>query len=225
MDLSPSEALALEFMEACNLTQGHRVPIPAQSFFIPGRAPGDYAGLLEKARQLWYRQPATKVVIPGHDASYKNGTRMPDGYPGFENWKRQLSQPRQRSSGISPDSIISCVVRPERQTVTHTREETDGFVLRAKEHGWKTVGVLAHANQQPRVMCCMLASSKEFGYPMKIVPLAPDETDWKEVVRGSLGELEAPRYMQIRQEFIRILDYIRKEYMVPLSVLKEYLTR
>ncbi len=201
--------------------------------FVAGRAQGDDQELIYAAG-MWlkrYQHVNSCIVFPGHDGSYADGQRVATGYPGFDNWRDRILRFGQNTL---PYEVLPCVVRAGHEKITHTREETDGFVLRAQERGWQSAFVMAHAHQLPRLMACILKSMEELQYPMDVYPKLPEKdsycqneasTDWQKVVYGSLGQQSKARWQHIEEELNRILSYQEKGWMVPLAKLRDYLLR
>lgn len=198
-----------------------------QTMFVAGRAEDDYGELLFSAARWWLKHnTSTNLVIPGHDGSYRNEERVATGYPGFKNWKAEIlricASPEWSHKNVSPNHILPCVVRKGHEKITHTREETDGFVLRAMGLGWKSAFVMANFHQLPRLMGCLLKSLDELGYSLKAQPIAP-HCDWRFPVYGSLGQKQFPRWQHVKEEIDRMEKYIANGWMVPLATLRDYL--
>lgn len=221
---------ALKLFRVMCLLQGWSGWPPRGSVvFVPGRAQGDWEahqkgeGLLERAADIYKNTPyyrLSAVVIPGHDGSYRDGERVATGYPGFEAWKTALQK-----LDVHAEAVVSCVVREGYEKITHTREETGGFVLRAKERGWTYAVVLAHPHQLPRVFGCLLRSFEEIGYYLTAVPAIPESVSWLRPVYGSLGAEQLSRYAHIDEELKRIAQYVENGWMAPLDQIRNYLLK
>lgn len=226
MNQSILEQCMLELFEVTCLLQGFRLGdlTSVNVKFVPGRAQGDESELLTHAGVWLAADPRNHYLIfPGHDGSYANGQRVPTGYQGFDRWQAWITGFYR--IGLPPERVLSCVVRPGHEKITHTREETDGFVLRAQEQSWKHAIVLAHPHQLPRVMGCLLKSMGELKYSMVVWPDSPFVTSWHHEVYGSLGKQSLPRWHHIKEELSRILTYVDKGWMAPLTQVRDYLLR
>lgn len=196
-----------------------------QAVFIPGRGEGDFErgpfdfGLLEWSVDVFrhrHLKHVEAIVIPGHDGSWRNGKRMPHGYPGRDDWESRLV-----SLGVPSQRVLPTTVWDPH--TTHTREETDGFVDLAKQKGWETAVVVAYAHQMPRVMLSLLMSFEVHQHLMMIVPTMPNPTDWRRPVWGSGGEKQMPRHEQEEEERKRLETYPEKGHIKPLDDLEPYL--
>lgn len=206
-----------------SLLQGfsHSRQLQPGVMFVPGRAEKDDLELLYAAA-AWLGVGGTDryLVFPGHDGSYANGERVKTGYAGFDSWKEWIAR-----CNLPADRVLPCVVRPGQEHITHTREETDGFILRAQEHCWRSAVALAFPHQLPRVMGCLLKSMEELQYSLDILPRAPDQIQWHRPVYGSLGQTLKARWCHTDEELERILKYQENGWMSSLAQVRDYLLR
>lgn len=217
------------------LIESIQKPSKIDVLFIPGRAEGDWEhessgndGILWTSTRVGlFRNQDYTIIIPGHDGSYnEKRERMEHGYPGYEAWRDELLQNMNLIPNV-PDRILPCVIRWFHSKTTHTLEECDGFFLQAKKQksAWKTVAVLAHKHQLPRILACMLKAKEvlKYTHSIDIYPLSPAIVDWNREVYDSLGQQKLPRWQHVEEEKNFMIKYAERGWMVPIETIRSYL--
>lgn len=183
------------FYQATVRVLSDRPTNPVDVVFFHNRSYGDDTGLLTITRDILTEGKTRFIAITNNEGERYGSTIPFEANPGKTEHIRRL-----RIIGV-PDAVIAV---PDIKAF-NAREENTAFLALAKKEGWTSGAILTQPHQALRTMLGAVQEMNQTGYMMRIFALAPDQTPWEEIVRGSQGLEEKPRWQHIEDELSRII--------------------
>ena len=183
---------------------------PTHGAYLYCQTEDNHNSVFQAAQFLINHSYTSKLLILGADAE--------SGYPGFEEWKRQLLQ-----LGILTEQITS--VNKEETSELNTLVESEALIRFTKKQSYGSIFVVAPPFQQLRAfMTAVTVSMRE--YPELLIYSHPGAAmHWQEEVVHSQGTLMAKRRELIQEELDRIEKYQNKGDLASYEQVLNYLNR
>lgn len=206
-------SLALDFYRATLMLLADSLPSKVDVVFFHARSYGDEDGLFELIENLYKEDTISNVLILGTDGRREGGTKPGESWPGRDVWTKRL-----QDLGIINRVYLS-------DEAHHSRSESDVFLKKAREQGWKSAIVLTQPHQILRVILGTIKSMSESNNWIRIYALTPKSTSWEKKVFGSQGKKLLQRFEHIKEEFVRISRYQKLGQLAKFQELFNYLER
>ncbi len=162
------------------------------------------------ARSLLTHGYTSSILILNTDAK--------SGYPGYDQWHRQLCD-----TGIANQNIVPVPV--EDTPSLNTLIESQALVAYAKHRHLRTIAVVSSPFHQLRALMTAVTVALRI-YPTLSIYSHPGQTlPWCEEVVHSQGTLKARRYDLIREELKRIETYQAKGDLASFNKVIDYLNQ
>ena len=183
---------------------------PTDGAYLYCQTRSNQQSIFQSAQFLLNNSLTSKILILHSEAK--------KGYPGFTEWKQQLQQ-----LGLSVDRIEG--VENKETSMLNTLIESEALVRFAKQHGYRSLFVVAPPFQQLRaLMTAVTVVLRE--YPRLLIYSYPGlAMPWQEEVVHSQGTLRAKRCDLIQEEFERIETYQNKGDLALFEQVLKYLNQ
>ena len=184
--------------------------MPMQGAYLYCQTRDNQQSVFQAAQFLLSHSCTSKLLILGTDAE--------SGYPGFEEWKRQLLE-----LGISTEQIER--VKKEGSSALNTLVESEALIRLAKQEKYGSIFVVAPPFQQLRAFMTAVTVSTRVYPELLIYSYTGTAMPWKEEVVHSQGTLKAKRLELIQKEMERIEKYQNKGDLASFEQVLNYLNR
>lgn len=168
------------------------------AIFFHTRARDDDDDLFEIAADFYHYGQVKSIIFTGSDGQGMDNIPK-GGWPGQDAYLKRF-----KKLGVPRRVILlSRIAR-------NTREENHEFLKIAKERRFKKIAILTQAHQLLRATAGLIAEIRQEHYPLQIYCIAPKNTDWQKIVRGSQGKNPKKRLDHAEDEYHRVVKYTRK---------------
>ncbi len=182
--------------------------MPTQGAYLYCQTKDNQQSIFQTAQFLLNHSFTSKILILG--------TQSQSGYPGFEEWKRQLLK-----LGIPTEQIER--VNKEGTSALNTLVESEALIRFAKQQRYGSIFIVASPFQQLRAFMTAVTVSMR-AYPELLIYSYPGAAmPWQEEVVHSQGTLKAKRYELIQKELERIEKYQDKGDLASFEQVLNYL--
>lgn len=182
--------------------------------YVPGLSVGmlESANILDIAAGYMRRGNAAYLAFNGSDGSGALNAPPGSAWPGKDYYVTELLKRDVPQGALVPTG-----------PGMHTRDETDKFVLAAKNYSWKRAGYLTVAYHYPRVFSCLVKSMQEMDYDLDVWACSPPTTNWYHPMLGSQG-LEQTRSVEAALDDVRkCITYVERGYGASFDKVFSYL--
>jgi hypothetical protein len=180
--------------------------------FLFGQTADNQTSAFAAVQQLLQDKRTNKVLFLG--------AAPMSGYPGYDNWKRELSK-----LGVEENMLEAVPPVPVDTDMLHTRIEAESMVLHARKKGYKKLIVTAAPFQQPRAYMAAVTAVLQHYPQLYIYSQAGKAMPWQEEVVHSQGEVQDERAGLIQGEMERIRKYNAKGDLASVEEVIDYLNR